>query len=173
DRRVAEAKPVEHAGAEVFDEHVRAIDELPEHLLAARRFQVEPDAPLVAVDRQEIAADAVDERRPPEARVVTARRRFDLDDGRAHVAKHHRAERTGENAGEIEYENAVERSHGLIKSRASSNPAVADLRRFDLWRHDVAPFEMVDSLFHLEDGGERVHDRVDAEVRFTAVTPRR
>src|SRR6185295_9625409 len=93
-------------------QHVRAIDELPQHVLAFRRLQVQADAALVAVDRQEVAADAVDERWPPEARVVAARRRFDLHDGRAHVAEHHRAEGPGENAREIEYEDVVEWGHG-------------------------------------------------------------
>ncbi len=54
-----------------------------------------------------------DERRPPAAAVVAAVGVLDLDDPGAEVAEHHRRVRPGERAGEVDDDDAVERSgHG-------------------------------------------------------------
>ncbi|MCI8699153.1 MAG: hypothetical protein HFF29_08635 [Oscillospiraceae bacterium] len=44
-----EAQFGEHAGAEVFDEHVRIFDELPQQFLALGVFEIQGDVHLVAV----------------------------------------------------------------------------------------------------------------------------
>jgi hypothetical protein len=51
---VAQAEAIHCAGAKVLYQHIRDIDEAPEHLLAALAFHVERDALLVAVDGEEI-----------------------------------------------------------------------------------------------------------------------
>ena len=50
---VTETEPVHHAGAEVFNQHVRRFDQAPQHLCAARCLQIERNALLVAVHHQE------------------------------------------------------------------------------------------------------------------------
>ena len=96
----AEAKPVEHAGAEVLDEHVGPVDEGEQHVAVFGGLEVEGDRLLVAVGRQEVRRLApplvADEGRPPAAGVVAAARRLDLDDAGALVGEHHRRVRPGE-----------------------------------------------------------------------------
>ena len=50
---VTETEPVHHAGAEVFNQHVRRSDQAPQHLRAARCLQIQGNALLVAVHHQE------------------------------------------------------------------------------------------------------------------------
>ena len=76
-------------------------NQLHQHRPALFGLQIEGDALLVAVDAEEIGAPAADERLPRPG-VVAVARVFDLDDLGAHVAEEHGAERTGEDAGEIE-----------------------------------------------------------------------
>jgi hypothetical protein len=61
---------------------------------AALALEIQRDAFLAAVQGQEEAAPAVDERTPA-ARIVAVLRFFDLENLGAHVAEHHRAVRPG------------------------------------------------------------------------------
>ena len=77
-------------------------------------LEIERDAYLVAVDAQIIRALAVDERRPPGARVVALSGLLDLDHASAHVGEQHRAVRTRQHAREIENGQAFERRHNGV-----------------------------------------------------------
>jgi len=58
-------------------------------------------------------------RRPPAARVVTRAGRFDLDHIGAHVAEHHRAQRTGQNARQVKHAHAGQRALGVFRHYCS------------------------------------------------------
>jgi hypothetical protein len=114
-----EAEPVEHAGAEVLDEHVAVAHQPGQCLATVVGLQVERDRLLVAVARQEVGRDRVvlrpDEGRPPPAGVVTGARGLDLDDAGAHVAEHHPRVRAGEGPGQVDDGGAVEGcAHGVL-----------------------------------------------------------
>src|SRR6185437_2527141 len=57
DGLVAEAETVDRAGAEVFDDDVGKLDQLPEDLLARLALEIERQAALIAVDAQVVGAD--------------------------------------------------------------------------------------------------------------------
>jgi hypothetical protein len=79
-----------------------------ENVPVARRFQVEGDRLLAAVDRCEIGRFAAFERAVL-ARVVTGLRHLDLDDPRAKLGQQQRAIRPGENARQIDDGDAGKR----------------------------------------------------------------
>ena len=106
-----ETQPVEHPGAEVLHQYVRAADQLEQGLTIVVVLQVEGDGLLVAVGGQEVRrlrAGAVvrsrglDEGRPPPARVVAHAGRLDLDDPGAQVAEHHRGVRARQGSGQVD-----------------------------------------------------------------------
>ena len=72
-------------------------------------LQVEHHAPLVAVDRQEVAGLAFDEWGPPLTRMVASPGRLQLDHVGAQVAEQHRAVGTRQRVGEIQDADALER----------------------------------------------------------------
>ena len=100
-RLVAESQFVETSGLEVFDEDVGLRQQGTQVGRALRVLEVEPDAPLAAIDADEIGAPRAHEWRPA-AGVVAFGRFFDLDDVGAHVAEEHGAERTGEDTREVD-----------------------------------------------------------------------
>ena len=70
--------------------------------------QVSRDAELVAVHRQEIGCNARRiERRAPRSGLVTVSRSLDLDHVGAQVTEHHCAQRTGQDARQVNYSNAL------------------------------------------------------------------
>ena len=79
----AQPESVEHAGPEVLDEHVSAVDQLQQYLAIRLVLEVERDGLLVAVGREEVRRLPVvlrpDERRPPATGVVAVSLRLDLD----------------------------------------------------------------------------------------------
>src|ERR1700752_745220 len=80
-------------------------------------------------------------------------------------------------------ERMRERSRTKMSSRgvtyrlnhvAPPKPTAAASGRLDVHRCDhLAPFGMVDGLLHLPESRERIDDRVDTEVGFAAIAPRR
>ena len=111
DGGVVQVETPHHIGGKVFHDDIGVGGQLPENPL--RRFvpQVEGQAALVAVDRQEIGGFGADERRPPLAGVVAAAGHFDFDDVGAVVAEHQGAERPGQGAGQIQHFHAFQRLH--------------------------------------------------------------
>ena len=75
-------------------------------------LQVEREAALVAVDAEEVRAPAVADERPPRPRIVAGLGFLDLDHVGAHVAEQHRAERAGEDPGEVDDLETGERQGG-------------------------------------------------------------
>ena len=114
-----EAEPVEHAGAEVLEQHVGAGDEPGQRLAALVGLQVEGHRLLVAVARQEVRRDRLvvgaHEGRSPATRLVAAPGGLDLDDAGAHVGEHHPAVGPGEGPGQVDDDDVVEGSaHGAL-----------------------------------------------------------
>ncbi len=123
ERAIAEAELVHRARTEVLQQHVALLDQLPKDLLSFLGLEIQGDALLAPVHRHEVGRLAADERRPA-ARVVALAGLLDLDHLGAHVAEHHRAEGTRQDAGEVEHTNAGQRSfsfrHGVVLSRRAS-----------------------------------------------------
>jgi hypothetical protein len=95
-------------GRKPFDDDVGPGRELPEDFLPLRRFQVEAETPLVAVDEGE--------RLTPlrlETGVAARVGRLDLEDVGAHVREHHPGHLGRRHARQLEDLDAVEHSHGL------------------------------------------------------------
>ena len=126
-RPVAEAEPVDHAGAEALEEHVRALDHFPQDGAAGIVLQVERDRAFAQVRRDRIGGViAVDRAERP--RPVAGVGRFHLDDVGAVLGEHHRAIRPGHALAEIDHFQPFERrrvAHGFAPL-ASSGSIVAD-----------------------------------------------
>src|SRR4051794_38550838 len=99
ERGVVEAEAIHAARPEVLDEDVRSTDQPPQNVDAGRLMEIEPQAALVPIDRQEIRRDPLatgvaligtDPRRPVAARRI-AFRWLDLDDVCAQVRQNHGA----------------------------------------------------------------------------------
>ncbi len=111
---VADAEAVHHAGAEVLDQHVGAVDQATEHLEALLLLEVDHHAALAAVDALEVAAvgavpAGLGRERGHLARAVAAGR-LDLHHVGALVGEQHRAERPGEHLRQIDDPEALERA---------------------------------------------------------------
>src|SRR5260221_2873906 len=92
----------------VLDQHVALGDKPCQDVAAFARAQVEGDRALVAVIGGEIPAQPIADGALVAHRVALARRLY-LDDVRPHIGEHHRAERTRENAGEVEHADSGQR----------------------------------------------------------------
>ncbi len=109
-----EAEPLEDAGAEVLHQDVGPVDQAQQDLAVGLVLEVEGDGLLVAVGGQEVrrlpGVGPAHERRSPAAGVVAVPGCLDLDHPGTEVAEHHGGVRTGQGAGEVDDEHAVERS---------------------------------------------------------------
>ncbi len=110
--RRAEPHLVEDAGAVILDQHIALADQPRQHLAPLGRAQIEGDRPLVAVIGGEIPAQPVAYGALMAHRIALAGR-FHLDDVGAHIGEQHRAERAGEDAGEVENANSAQGQDGL------------------------------------------------------------
>jgi hypothetical protein len=90
-------------------EHVRRVDEAAEHLAAVRGPEVEHESELVAVDRVERPALAVD---VVDAAPLVALRRLDLHQVRAELGEVHRGERAAQVVGQVDDPHAGEEPGG-------------------------------------------------------------
>ena len=99
----------------VLDEDVAAGQQAPEDLAAFLGPQVEAEAPLVAIDRQEVGGGpgpgggVADPRRPPAAGRVTLRG-FDLDHVRTEIREEHRAVRPRQDRRAVDDADSGERA---------------------------------------------------------------
>ena len=124
DLLVADAEPLQGAGAEVRDDDVRALAQARRHRCVRRLLEVERDRALVAVRRVVVGRPAGGVGgRLPAARVVAARR-LDLDHVRAEVAERHRDERPGEDARQVDDDDVVER-RGVVGPRGHGSVRTA------------------------------------------------
>ena len=155
-----EAQAVHNAGAEVLDDHVCALDELFENVLAVLALEIQRDGFLVAVARQEVRGLLLVFRphvlRAPAARVVTAGGVFYFDDPRAEVAEDLACVRAGESAGEVYDGVAVEWSLRHV------SPSWCGGRRRRCWRlvSDAAGVDAADEDCPRADAVELVHECV-------------
>ena len=117
---VLEAEPRRRLRAEIVHHHVRGLGEPEQRLPARLVLQVEDDAALVAIAREEERRHPRMARGPEPARRV-ALRRLDLDHVGPHVAQHLRRPRPEHDRGDVEYPNSREWSrHGLTPSGRSA-----------------------------------------------------
>ncbi len=119
---VAEAELLHGARPEILEEHVTLPDQGAQDRLSLGVLEVEGDALLVAIDRHEVGGFAAHERRPASG-VVPLAGFLDLDDLGTHVPEHHRAERPGQHASEIEHANARQ---GAARKGSAYQPSARD-----------------------------------------------
>ena len=124
---VPEPEPGEAVRSEVLDEDVGVGEESAQHVGAGGLLQVEPEAALVAVDREVVGGGpasrrsslAHPRRAPAAGRVALGR--LDLDDVGAEVGQEHRRVRPGEDRRAVDDADARERTGRL----AGHSPMVA------------------------------------------------
>ena len=118
-----EAHAVEHAGAEIFHQHVAALDQRGEDFLALRVLGVERDRALVVVEHGEIQAVHIGNVLQLATRDVADAGTLDLDHVGAEPGQQLRAGRSRLDVGEIENANALERlCHRLCSVLCLSAP---------------------------------------------------
>src|SRR5437762_1443330 len=108
--RAREVEPefVDGSRPQALDEHVGAAHQPSQHLEATWRLEIEGEAFLVAIQRNERRALAAPVGRRPRPRVVPPTGSLDLDDLGSHVAEDLRAERAGDVLGQIGNDDAFE-----------------------------------------------------------------
>jgi hypothetical protein len=104
--RAVEAHRGDHAGTEVVDHDVGGRDQPLERPLAGIGSQVEDRRALVAVERREVPREALDDRALGAHRIALGW--LDLDDVGAEVGEELRAERAGEDPGQVDDADARE-----------------------------------------------------------------
>jgi hypothetical protein len=115
-----EAQAVHHPGAEVFDHHVGALQQAPQHFLPVGAFQVQADRFLVAVAGHEVGGLQVirgaNEGRAPASRIVPGSGVFHFDDPGAQVRQHHSGVRTGQGPAQVNNKVAGQGTPWVISS---------------------------------------------------------
>ena len=112
---------VDGADPQVFEHHVRALEQPEKQLAAFRPLQIDRDAPLVAIQIHEVRGFVAVERRSPRAGDVAVDR-FDLDDVGAVVAEHGGREGSGQRMRQVEHHDIAEgRGVGHCSTAAKSD----------------------------------------------------
>src|SRR6185436_19683994 len=109
--RVIEAEAAQRPGREVVEHDVRFRDEALEHGFSFRLREIQRQVLLVAVEGVEGRPRA-----GGAARGVAGHRVLDLDDVRAEIAEHQPAARSGDDMGQLEDADALERE--FLRSRS-------------------------------------------------------
>ena len=122
DRFGSEPEPGHRPGPEVLDQHVAGGDEPGERGRALPGLEVQDDALLAPVDREEIRGLPPAEGGAPGAGVVPAGR-FDLDHLGAEVGQHHGGVGPGEDPGEIQNPDSRERRSPAGRAGAQRSAA--------------------------------------------------
>ncbi len=112
---ISEAESLERSLAVVLRHDIGIGEEALHHLQAARRLQVHGHAAFVAVQDHEGGRLALDRGLGVAARVVSARKLFNLYDVRAHVGEQHPARRPGHNLRQFDDLDSLQRSHGALR----------------------------------------------------------
>ena len=112
-RLVAQAKAVHHAGPEVLDHDVRVLAQPLSERPSVRMLEIDRHAALVAVQRDERVALALDRerRRGSLAGRVAHSGPLDLDDLAPQIGQQLRCQRTGHELGEVDDLDPLKRSH--------------------------------------------------------------
>ena len=130
---VSQTEVVHRSRLEVLDEDVTPADEVDDERPPARVLQIDGDAPLAAVDREEVGSLAVGRAgRGPVPAVVAPSRVLDLDHLGAVVAQDLGGERTGDDAREVDDADPAEkRGHARHYTRPTGGlqRAMCDPRR--------------------------------------------
>src|SRR5687767_3941135 len=112
DLLIAEPERRQAAGAKVLHQHIRRLNQPLEDVATRSGLQVERDTLLASVDGAEIRARSLDQWWP-RPRFVAVPGLLDLQDLGSHVAEQHGAERTGENACQIDDADALQWRDGF------------------------------------------------------------
>src|SRR5262249_43930563 len=104
---VRQAQPGQHSRPEALQQHVGPIHEAEQRVATSWVLEVDGDAALVAVDRQERLANSALERRHA-AGVVAQAWLLNLDDVGAKIGKHLGGVAAGEQTSEVQYAQALE-----------------------------------------------------------------
>jgi hypothetical protein len=104
---VVDVEPLGGTGAEVLDEDVRLFNQLVQRLLRVLVLQVQFEALLPVAQAPVVRRLALDERGSGVADGVAIAGLFDLDDLRALVRQHRRAEAAGDERREVENRDAL------------------------------------------------------------------
>ena len=106
-----ETEPRHHAGPELLDQNVGALDQRHQPGAVGFVLEIEHQALLAAVEHGEHRALAVEARLV--AAHVLAARPLDLDHLRARLGEHQGGERPRQERGEVEHQDVGERLHGI------------------------------------------------------------
>ena len=124
-RLVVHAQALGDAGPVVLQEDVGRARQLPEDLAALLRLEVDREAALVAVEREEARVDAVPRRAAAgDVAVPLARDGLDLDHVGPQIAEAHRGQRAGHGDRAVEHAHARERAAARLR-RAFREPVPA------------------------------------------------
>ena len=123
----AVAETLHRAGPEVLDQHVGPREQTLEERAIGGQLEIEREALLAAVQRQEIRGAILDEG-PDAARVGADLGPLDLHDARAEIGEQHRAVRTREHPRQIDDERACQRS-GVVGDVRRHEPLAVDVGR--------------------------------------------
>ena len=99
---MVDLKALQYAGAEVVENDIGLGHEGVEGLAAFLGAEIERDAPLVAIETEEVGALTIEEIRAQLARGVPRARLLDLDDVGAEVGQEPACERPPKDGGELE-----------------------------------------------------------------------
>ncbi len=115
-RLLGQSQAIHSASPEVLDEHIRPTDQPAHHLAPLLAAQIQAQAALVPIDRQEVGRDPLSAlfRRPDPGWPIAARCvslwRLDLDHVRAQIGQHHGAVRACEHGRKLEHAQPGERA---------------------------------------------------------------
>ena len=126
-RVVADAEPVGDSRLEALDHDVRGGDEPADRLLPGLGLQVDGDARLVAVQRQEQTAELLagtESGHAPAPRAL-ALARLHLDHLGAEVAEQHRTRRSRHRGGEVDDPDAVQRQRRVHEASLPADRRVS------------------------------------------------
>ena len=111
---VAQPQPVHHVGTEVFQYHVRLLYQRAENFFALFTFQIQSDAPLVAVEGGVEGTAAVGIERGIATGLVTALGNFNFDHIGTHFAQPGAGKGAGEHTGHVQDGNVTEGTAKLL-----------------------------------------------------------
>ena len=115
-RLVVHAEPLGDAGPVVLEEDVGRARQLPEDLAPFLRLEVDGEAALVAIEREEARVDAVPRRAAArDVAMPLTGDGLDLDDVRSQIAEPHRGQRARHRDRAVEHAHAREGSAAILR----------------------------------------------------------
>src|SRR4029077_5431374 len=120
---VAQAEALHNAGPEVVDDDVGTLAELETDAPGLVLLEIQRDAALATVVREEVRAEALLALHADDASEIPEARRLHFDHMGAHIGEDERRLRPLLEDGEVQYANAVQRTHRQLLSTTGVSPA--------------------------------------------------